>query len=162
MLPSSFRPRLRKREYIVQRDVRDPASAQEGSPISTTTKQLSSSIISVTRENSRWTSLPDSENHLENKLCELISTSLPDEYLMAMGGGIALAGRTTTNGKGEGAHLDDNRMANFWASARQSDVFPVPGGPCRRTKLRNTPTKVDSETSSGDQERPPARLTGST
>jgi hypothetical protein len=33
------------------------------------------SVMSVTCENSFWTSLPDSENHFENKECELISTS---------------------------------------------------------------------------------------
>jgi len=27
----------------------------------------------------------------------------------------------------------DSRMDSFWAKARQRDVFPVPGGPCRRT-----------------------------
>lgn len=51
----------------------------EGSnvPISTTTKVLSSSTISVMEAKSFWTSLPDSENHLEKSECELISTNWP-------------------------------------------------------------------------------------
>lgn len=46
-----------------------------------TTKPSSSSTISVTMLNSRCTSLPLSENHLEKSECELISTSLPCVYL---------------------------------------------------------------------------------
>lgn len=51
------------------------------SPISTTTKPLSSSTISVTAANNRCTSFPDSENHLEKSECELISINLPCSYL---------------------------------------------------------------------------------
>jgi hypothetical protein len=47
----------------------------------TTTNPLSSSTISVTVEKSLWTSLPDSENHLEKREWELISISLPWGYL---------------------------------------------------------------------------------
>lgn len=49
--------------------------------MSTTTKQFSSSTISVTWANSLWTSLPDSENHFEKSECELISINLPWSYL---------------------------------------------------------------------------------
>lgn len=75
----------------------------------TTTNPLSSSTISFTLANNFWTNFPDSENHFENKLCELISTNLPRAY------------------------RSDSLIANFCARARQSEVFPVPGGPCRRT-----------------------------
>lgn len=54
-----------------------PAKKRKDLPISTTTNPLSSSTISVTCANNRWTSLPDSENHLEKSECELISMSLP-------------------------------------------------------------------------------------
>ena len=45
-------------------------------PIMMITNVSSLSAIFVTWEKSFWTSFPDSENHLENNECELISTSL--------------------------------------------------------------------------------------
>jgi hypothetical protein len=44
-------------------------------PIMIITNVSSLSAILVTWEKSFWTSFPDSENHLENNECELISTS---------------------------------------------------------------------------------------
>jgi hypothetical protein len=52
------------------------------SPMSTTTNVSSSSTSSVMLLKSLWTSLPDSENHLENKECELISRRRACEYLL--------------------------------------------------------------------------------
>lgn len=49
--------------------------------MSTTTKQDSSSTISVTCWKSFWTNLPLSLNHFEKSECELISTSLARSYL---------------------------------------------------------------------------------
>jgi hypothetical protein len=33
-------------------------------------------------------------------------------------------------------NLEFNRIDNFWANALHKDVFPVPGGPCKRTMLQ--------------------------
>lgn len=35
----------------------------------------------------------------------------------------------------EHIYLSESRMESFWASARHKEVFPVPGGPCKRTNL---------------------------
>lgn len=51
------------------------------SSMRTTTKHEVSCTSSRTLVNSLCTSLPDSENHFDMMLCELISTSLPWLYL---------------------------------------------------------------------------------
>jgi hypothetical protein len=74
---SGTRPRLWAKPGSVSDDNSGDAFVSIRSPINTTTKQLSSSTISVTDANNRWTSLPDSENHFEKSECELISINLP-------------------------------------------------------------------------------------
>jgi hypothetical protein len=80
LLPlSDFPPRL----FTKQADQQFALSTSYrrlDSPIRTTTNPLSSSTISFTLANNFCTNLPDSENHFENKLCELISTNLPRAY----------------------------------------------------------------------------------
>jgi len=73
-------------------------------PISTTTKVSSSSTRSMTLPNNFCTSFPDSENQRENN---------------------ERHNRRT--------HRCDSRTESFCASALQSEVFPVPGGPCKST-----------------------------
>lgn len=33
-------------------------------------------------------------------------------------------------------NLELNRIDSFWANALHKEVFPVPGGPCKRTMLK--------------------------
>ena len=122
---SATRPHLK--QLIVNN--RDHFMGGSAVPMRTTTNVSSSSTISVTVLNNRCTSLPDSENHRENSECELISISREWGYLYDK---VTLSDdMTTINPKC--IYLSDRRMDSFWASARHSDVFPVPGGPCSST-----------------------------
>ena len=76
---------------------------------------------------SRCTNLPDSENHFENKEWELISSRRVCVYLYSR------CELSIKKPVGPTFHRCERRMESFWASARQSEVLPVPGGPCKRT-----------------------------
>merc|ERR1711942_271734 len=87
------------------------AVSDSTSSMSTHTKDLVSSINLLISVNIFCTSLLDSENQLEKRLWELISTSWVVVYLL------------------------DNSMESFCARALHKLVLPVPGGPWSNTTL---------------------------
>mmetsp|Transcript_47335 Transcript_47335/g.111618 ORF Transcript_47335/g.111618 Transcript_47335/m.111618 type:complete len:279 (+) Transcript_47335:128-964(+) len=87
------------------------AVSDSTSSMRTTTKVSSSSTRSLIESNSLFTSFPLSLNHLEKSECAFTSTNCPNLY------------------------RSDRRIDSLCARALQSDVLPVPGGPCRSTTL---------------------------
>ena len=108
-------------------------------PMSTHTNAFSSSTMAQIWSNRRCTILPLSENHLLNKLWLLISSSLPYRCLTIARKGFIRAERNIRAERSticcDPYYIPESRIDSFWASARQRDVFPVPGGPWSSTTL---------------------------
>lgn len=112
------------------------------SSISTTTKHVSSSTSSRTLLKRRWTSFPDSLNHLLMIECEFISTSLPCVYLIKTNKVPEVSVSSSFHLNRKNPYRSDSLMASFCAKARHNEVLPVPGGPCNKTTLSSPSQRI--------------------